>query len=112
MLRSPDRNLAMASLNSLRWRHFQPDIILLTVRWYLRYSLSYRELEEMMLERGIKVNHTTIPLRVCIRGLLNLISSLATLEFGWRSSPVQMASKLRHSLVTRAAYAQFLSPEP
>jgi IS6 family transposase len=43
-----------------KWRHFQADIILLCVRWYLRYSLSYRDLEEIMLERGLHVDHTTI----------------------------------------------------
>jgi transposase-like protein len=43
-----------------KWRHFQDTIILLNVRWYLRYPLSYRDLEEMMLERGLKVDHTTI----------------------------------------------------
>ena len=34
--------------------------MLLCVRWYLRYSLSYRDLEEMMRERGLQVDHTTI----------------------------------------------------
>jgi transposase, IS6 family len=43
-----------------KWRHFQADIILLCVRWYLRYPLSYRQLEEMMRERGLPVDHTTI----------------------------------------------------
>ena len=43
-----------------KWRHFQSDIILLCIRWYLRYPLSYRNLEEMMLERGLDVDHTTI----------------------------------------------------
>src|SRR6266705_1295011 len=43
-----------------KWRHFQSDIILLCIRWYLRYALSYRDLEEMMLERGLQVDHTTI----------------------------------------------------
>jgi IS6 family transposase len=38
----------------------EAEIILLCVRWYLRYSLSYRDLEEMMLERGLHVDHTTI----------------------------------------------------
>ena len=33
---------------------------MLLVRWYLSYSLSYRDIEEMMLERGIKVDHSTI----------------------------------------------------
>jgi transposase, IS6 family len=46
--------------NPFKWRHFQADIILLCVRWYVRYSLSYRDLEEMMLERGLQVEHTTI----------------------------------------------------
>jgi putative transposase len=45
---------------SFKWRHFQKDIILLVVRWYLSYSLSYRDIEEMMLERGIEVDHSTI----------------------------------------------------
>jgi transposase-like protein len=43
-----------------KWRHFEATIILLCVRWYLRYSLSYRDLEEMMAERGLHVDHTTI----------------------------------------------------
>jgi transposase-like protein len=43
-----------------KWRQFQPEIIVLCVRWYLRYALSYRDLEEMMLQRGLHVDHTTI----------------------------------------------------
>ena len=43
-----------------KWRHFEPTIILLCVRWYCRYQLSYRDLEEMMRERGLAVDHTTI----------------------------------------------------
>src|SRR6202035_986696 len=50
----------MIEQHPFTWRHFQPDIILLCVRWYLRYALSYRDLEEMMLERGLHVDHTTI----------------------------------------------------
>ena len=34
-----------------KWRHFSPDVILLCVRWYLSYQLSYRDLVEMMDER-------------------------------------------------------------
>lgn len=45
---------------SFKWKHFQKEIILLVVRWYLTYSLSCRDIEEMMLERGIKVDHSTI----------------------------------------------------
>lgn len=43
-----------------KWHHFEPTIILLCVRWYCRYSLSYRDLEEMMRERGLSVDHTTV----------------------------------------------------
>lgn len=43
-----------------KWRHFQADMILLNVRWYCRYALSYRELEEIMRERGIEVDHSTL----------------------------------------------------
>lgn len=43
-----------------RGRHFQDEIIVLCVRWYLRYPLSYRDLEEMMAERGLAVDHSTI----------------------------------------------------
>ncbi len=47
-------------VNSFKWKHFVGEIILLNVRWYLKYALSYRNLQEMMAERGVKVNHTTI----------------------------------------------------
>jgi transposase, IS6 family len=50
----------VTSDSPFKWRHFEGRIILLCVRWYLRYCLSYRDLEEMMAERGLKVDHTTI----------------------------------------------------
>jgi transposase-like protein len=43
-----------------RGRHFRSDVIVLCVRWYLRYPLSYRDLEEMMAERGLAIDHSTI----------------------------------------------------
>ena len=43
-----------------RGRHFEDRIIVLCVRWYLRYSLGYRDLEEIMAERGLGVDHSTI----------------------------------------------------
>ena len=42
-------------VNAFKWKHFVGEIILQTVRWYLKYPLSYRNLKEMMAERGIKV---------------------------------------------------------
>ena len=41
-------------------RHFDREIIILCVRWYLRYKLSLRDLVEMMAERGLSLAHTTI----------------------------------------------------
>jgi transposase-like protein len=39
---------------------FPPEVILLAVRWYLRYGLSYRDVEELLAERGVEVDHVTI----------------------------------------------------
>ena len=39
---------------------FPPDVIVLAVRWYLRFGLSYRDLEELLIERGVEVDHVTI----------------------------------------------------
>jgi len=40
--------------------HFEKEIILWGVRWYVAYPLSYRQLEEMMAERGVSVDHSTL----------------------------------------------------
>ena len=43
-----------------KWRQSEPAIILCAVRWYLRYSLSYRDVEELLEERGLETDHTTV----------------------------------------------------
>jgi transposase, IS6 family len=43
-----------------KWRHFAPEVIVCGVRWYLRYALSYRDVEELLRERGLHVDHTTV----------------------------------------------------
>ena len=40
---------------------FPPDVTVVAVRWYLRFGLSYRDLEELLAERGIEVAHVTLP---------------------------------------------------
>jgi transposase, IS6 family len=50
----------MDQQNPFKWRHFEAEIIVLCVRWYIRYSLSSRDLEEMRQERGLWVDHTPI----------------------------------------------------
>jgi hypothetical protein len=39
---------------------FPPEVIVLAVRWYLRFALSYRDVEELLAERGFQVDHVTI----------------------------------------------------
>ena len=43
-----------------KWRQTEPELILCAVRWYLRCSLSFRDVEELLSERGLEVDHTTI----------------------------------------------------
>ncbi|WP_155271208.1 IS6 family transposase, partial [Xenorhabdus bovienii] len=62
--------------------HYPVDIIAQCVRWYLAYALSLRNLEEMMTERGIEVDHATIPSWV-----LRLVSLLGK-AFRPRKKPV------------------------
>ena len=50
----------MTSKPPFKWRHFAPDIILWGVRWYCLYPISYRQLEEMMCDRGVEVDHSTL----------------------------------------------------
>ncbi len=45
---------------SFRGRRFPKVVILTAVRWYLAYPLSYRQVEEMLSERGVAVDHTTV----------------------------------------------------
>ncbi len=63
-------------------RHFDRSVILLCVRWYLAYNLSLRNLEEMMAERGISVDHATVH-RWVIRYSLELLE-----RFNQRKRPV------------------------
>lgn len=45
---------------SFKQRHFKDSVILMLVRWYVAYALSYRDIEELAAERGLKVDHSTI----------------------------------------------------
>ena len=47
-------------LTIFKWRQTEPELILCAVRWYLRYSLSLRDVEELFAERGLEADHTTI----------------------------------------------------
>ena len=54
------RHHRVSSVMNFSSRHFPKDIILTAIRWYLRYKLSYRDIEELMAERGINVDHSTL----------------------------------------------------
>ena len=43
-----------------KWRQFEPEVILLAVGWYLRFSLSYRDVEELLAEKGLRADHVTV----------------------------------------------------
>lgn len=45
---------------SFKWRRFPKDLILMSIRWYVAYSLSYRDIEELVLERHVNVDHSTL----------------------------------------------------
>ncbi|WP_406240072.1 IS6 family transposase (plasmid) [Acetobacter orientalis] len=47
-------------MNDFKGRHFRGEVILWAVRWYCRYGISYRDLETMLAERGVSVDHSTI----------------------------------------------------
>ena len=55
-----------------KWRQTEPELILCAVRGYLRYSLSFRDVEELLSERGLEADHTTVRLDVTIEPNLDL----------------------------------------
>jgi hypothetical protein len=52
--------LASSVCGLFKWRQFEPEVILLAVGWYLRFSLSYRNVEELLAERGLHADHVTV----------------------------------------------------
>ena len=54
------RSCPPVDLGAFAGFRFPPEVILLAVRWYLRFGLSYRDLEELLAERGVEVDHVTL----------------------------------------------------
>ena len=65
-------------------RHFEHEIIILCVRWYLRFKSSFRDLVEMMAERGLSLAHTTI-----MRGVQRFVPEF---ERRWNHFPANPGS--------------------
>src|SRR6266508_1033244 len=59
-MRTRRPRLALATRSAFAGFRFPPDVIVLAVRWYLRFSLSYRDVEELLAERGVEVDHVTV----------------------------------------------------
>ena len=51
---------APAARSAFAGFRFPPDVIVVAVRWYLRFGLSYRDVEELLIERGVEVDHVTV----------------------------------------------------
>jgi transposase, IS6 family len=43
-----------------KWRQSEPEVIVMAVGWYLRFSLSYRDVEELLVEHGLNTDHVTV----------------------------------------------------
>jgi transposase-like protein len=56
----PGQERGRTRMMTFKAAHFVTDIILTCVRWYVAYPLSYRQVEELMQERGVAVDHATI----------------------------------------------------
>ena len=52
--------LAPSVSGLFKWRQFEPEVILIAVGWYLRFSLSYRDVEELLAERGLHADHVAV----------------------------------------------------
>ncbi|STX52130.1 transposase [Legionella busanensis] len=52
--------MSLKNPSDFKWLHLHGEVTLQYVHWYCKYGISYRDLEEMMVERGLELNHTTV----------------------------------------------------
>ena len=79
---------------SFKGCHFEKEIVLLCTRWYLAYPLSYRNIEEMMKERGVEVDHSTLN-----RWILKFTPSMEK-AFRKRKRPVGLSWRMDETYVS------------
>src|SRR5215471_6998526 len=77
-----------------KWRHFEPEIIVCAVRWYLRFSLSYRDVKELLMEQGLPAD---------CNGLENLDKKLAFLKW-WAALKMKESQCPERARVTRPSW--------
>ncbi len=78
---------------SFKGGHFPPEVILMGVRWYLAYPLSTRHVEELMGERGVNVDHSTVN-----RWVIKYSSQLEE-EFHRRKRPAWVSWRLDETYI-------------
>jgi hypothetical protein len=103
LLRTRSGALNMDDL--FKGRHFDREIIILCVRWYLRFKHSFRDLVEMMAKRGISLAHTTIMrwIRRCVRNSKGAGTHFACRAgASWRVDETYVKIKGRWTYVYRA----------
>ena len=90
-------------MSDFKGRHFAGEIVLWAVRWYCRYGISYRDLEQMMAERGVSVDHSTIYPEVCPRDREAAALALAPAALGgWRVDETYVKVRGRWAYLHRA----------
>src|SRR5690606_40959054 len=87
---------------SFKGGHYPKDVILYAVFFYVRYAVSYRDLEEIMEERGVNVDHATLN-----RWVIKYSASLA-LEAKKRKRPVATSWRLDETYITIKAQSDYL----
>ena len=90
---------------SFKGAHFPPDIILMGVRWYVAYPLSYRHVEELIEERGVPIDHATIQ-RWVVK-----YSPLLEEAFHRRKRPVWVSWRMDETYIKVKGQWYYLYPE-
>ena len=99
-----------------KWRQFEPEVILLAVGWYLRLSLSYRDVEELLAERGLHADHVTVwrwVQRYAQEMERRLRRRLKPTNDSWRVDETALVRILLSVCFCRArGFADFMRPAP
>jgi hypothetical protein len=87
-----------------KWRQFEPEMILLAVGWYLRFSLSYRNVEELLAERGLHADHVTESTFSFILGSLATIADYEAIHM-IRKGQACCTGRVRRSVYCTASFS-------